>query len=78
MSDHELTDHDVHGLFRTLREQVVTVVHDFTDRVVERADDAAEDQRGQAPDPTSVLGGLLVQLANLLTGTPSGDPDDAA
>jgi len=73
--DLEDEEHSIFGLMAALRDYTVRVSGAFVDRVYEELDRASE----SGPGVTSVVGGILVQMLNLVCGLAgvknSDDPD---
>lgn len=79
-------DHDspegaeVHAIFAALRDGAAAVVTDVAARVQERIEELRDSQRGAAPPPDAVAGGIFTHginlLAHLLGHTPEGRQDD--
>lgn len=61
-------DREMHRLFQALREHVVKVLRDFTDRVTSRIELLAEQPMAQGPQPTALIAENVVEASNMVVG----------
>ncbi len=76
--DEPAVEDDLHSVFASLKEHVVEVARDFSERVFRRIDEFAENDRYSRPSILTIFAKTLCQMTNIVAPPGHETPSDTA